>query len=129
MSKRVNSPIVLSWILLITISLIWGSSFILIKKGLEVFSAGELGALRITMAFLALSPVAIRNIPRMPQGKIPILFILGMVGSFIPAFLFAFAQTKLDSSITGVRSSDLYFMAFVRKLRIILSRYAGTPFT
>jgi len=92
----------LTWLFLISVALIWGTSFILIKKSLIVFSPGELGALRITMAFLSLAPVAIRNLPKLSKSKLPVLFILGMNGSFIPAFLFAFAQTKLDSSITGV---------------------------
>jgi drug/metabolite transporter (DMT)-like permease len=92
----------LPWLLLIAIGLIWGTSFILIKKGLQVFSPGELGALRITMAFLALSPVALVNLRKLPRQKIPLLFLLGMVGSFVPAFLFAIAQTRLDSAITGV---------------------------
>ena len=60
----------LPWILLLAISLIWGSSFILIKKGLQVFSAGELGALRISMAFLSLTPIAITHIPKQEKGKI-----------------------------------------------------------
>ena len=92
----------IAWIMLISIALIWGTSFILIKKSLFVFSPGELGALRITMAFLSLAPVAISNLPKLPKAKLPVLFILGMNGSFFPAFLFAIAQTKLDSSITGV---------------------------
>lgn len=92
----------LAWLFLISVALIWGTSFILIKKSLIVFSPGELGALRITMAFLSLAPVAIRNLPKLSKSKLPVLFILGINGSFIPAFLFAIAQTKLDSSITGV---------------------------
>ncbi len=92
----------LAWLFLVSVALIWGTSFIIIKKSLIVFSPGELGALRISMAFLSLAPVAIRNLPKIPKTKLPILFILGMNGSFIPAFLFAIAQTKLDSSITGI---------------------------
>ncbi|MEQ9285482.1 MAG: DMT family transporter [Cyclobacteriaceae bacterium] len=102
MNKKVMAGKPLAWILLVSIALIWGTSFILIKKSLQVFTPGELGALRITMAFLALMPVAVRAIPKLPTSKLPILFILGMNGSFIPAFLFAIAQTRLESSITGV---------------------------
>ena len=101
MTANTQSGKLLAWIMLVSIALIWGTSFILIKKSLLVFTAGELGALRITMAFLALLPVAIRNIPKLPKGKLPLLFLLGMNGSFIPAFLFAIAQTKINSSIAG----------------------------
>lgn len=102
MSVKTGGGKPIAWLMLVSIALIWGTSFILIKKSLIVFSPGELGALRISMAFLSLAPVAIRNLPKLPKTKLPILFILGMNGSFIPAFLFAIAQTQLDSSITGV---------------------------
>ncbi|UXP33497.1 DMT family transporter [Reichenbachiella agarivorans] len=95
----------LPWVLLGLISLIWGSSFILIKKGLLVFNAPELGTLRIFMASLVLLPFGIQAIKRIPRGKIPYIFIVGFVGSYIPAMLFAYAQTRVGSAITGVINS------------------------
>jgi drug/metabolite transporter (DMT)-like permease len=83
-------------------ALIWGSSFILIKRGLLVFSPGELGALRITMAFLSLMPVALKHLRTIDRSKLPVLFVLGFAGSLLPSFLFAIAETQLDSSLTGV---------------------------
>jgi len=94
-----------SWLLLTLLAIIWGSSFILIKKGLEVFSPYELASLRILMAFLALLPFGIRAIRKIDRDKLPVLFVVGFVGSFLPAFLFAIAETKLSSSITGVLNS------------------------
>lgn len=91
-----------SWTILITMALIWGSSFILIKRGLLVFSPGELGALRITMAFLSLMPVALKHLRTIDRSKLPVLFVLGFAGSLLPSFLFAIAETQLDSSLTGV---------------------------
>lgn len=91
-----------SWVILITMALIWGSSFILIKRGLLVFSPGELGALRITMAFLSLLPFALKHIGTIDRSKLPVLFVLGFAGSLLPSFLFAIAETQLDSSLTGV---------------------------
>ena len=92
----------LAWILLLALALIWGSSFILIKKGLIVYSPGEVGALRILAACLFLVPVSIPKLRKLPIKRMKMLFIIGLVGSFIPAFLFAMAQTRLDSGITGV---------------------------
>lgn len=91
----------LSWILLVLIALIWGSSFILIKKGLAVYGPGEVGALRILSACLFLVPLSIPKIRKLKFQEMKLLFIIGLVGSFIPAFLFAVAQTQLDSGITG----------------------------
>jgi len=93
---------VLAWAILIILALVWGSSFILIKRGLTVFSPGELGAIRILAACLFLVPVSIPKLRKLSAHHIKLLFLIGMVGTFIPAFLFAWGQTKLDSGITGV---------------------------
>lgn len=91
-----------AWGLLITLSLIWGSSFILIKRGLEVFDAGEVGAYRILAAAIFMLPVALPQLRKLSRYHIKLLFGIGLLGSFIPAFLFAIGQTRLDSGITGV---------------------------
>ncbi len=92
----------LSWGLLILLSLIWGSSFILIKKALLAYSAGEVGALRITTAAFFLIPIALKNLGKVPKNQRWFLLCVGFVGSFLPAFFFAIAQTQLASGITGV---------------------------
>lgn len=84
------------------LALIWGSSFILIKKGLEVYSAEEVGAIRIVSAYLFLIPLAIQSIKRVEKKHWPFLFSVGMFGSFLPAFLFALAQTQIPSSVAGI---------------------------
>lgn len=91
-----------SWLLLALLSLIWGSSFILIKKGLAVFSPGEVGAYRIVSAALVLLPLSLPKLKKLNRKQLTNLIVAGLVGSFIPAFLFAKAQTQLSSSITGV---------------------------
>ena len=92
----------LAWGLLLILSLIWGSSFILIKRGLEVFDAGEVGALRIVAACLFLVPLSVPKLRQLNWHFKKLLFAIGLLGSFIPAFLFAVGQTQLDSGITGV---------------------------
>lgn len=103
MSQKPKSS--LAWVLLFLISSIWGSSFILIKKGLLIFSAFEVGCLRIFIASLVLIPMGIKAFPKIPKNKLSYVFVVGMVGSFIPAVLFAIAQTKLESSVTGIFNS------------------------
>ena len=97
-----KNPKVLPWLMLILLSLIWGSSFILIKKGLLVYSAGEVGAIRILSACLFLVPVSIPRLRMLSMDNVKLLLLIGMVGTFFPAFLFAIGQTRLDSGITGV---------------------------
>lgn len=92
----------LAWVMLIGLALIWGSSFILIKKGLVALSPQEVGSLRIVAASVALLPFAILRLRKVPKTKFAALASVGFLGSLIPAFLFAIAQTRLNSSITGV---------------------------
>ncbi|GAA4003742.1 DMT family transporter [Hymenobacter fastidiosus] len=91
-----------AWVLLITLATIWGTSFILMKKGLVVFSAMELGAARVTVAALILLPFAVRHLPRLERARIKWLLLAGVVGTLLPAFLFAYAETKLASGLAGV---------------------------
>lgn len=93
---------VVAWGILIILSLVWGTSFILIKRGLEVFSPGEVGAIRILSACLFLVPVSIPRVRKLSSRDIKLLFLIGMVGTFGPAFFFAIGQTRLASGITGV---------------------------
>ena len=97
-----RNPSGLAWGLLLVLSLVWGSSFILIKKGLTAFSPSEVGALRIVAASLFLVPVALPALRKLTRRHLGLLAFIGLVGSLGPAFLFAFAQTKLSSSVTGI---------------------------
>lgn len=90
------------FILLIALSLIWGTSFILIKQGLKIFSPDEVGALRVSAASLFLFPIALVRLKELKQIHFGKLFLSGLMGTFVPAFLFAFAQTQLSSSIAGI---------------------------
>lgn len=91
--------------LLILLALIWGTSFILIKKGLVVFSAGEVASLRVASAALFVLPVALTRLKGLKGKDFGKLMLSGLLGIFIPSFLFSFAQTKIDSSIAGVMNS------------------------
>ncbi len=88
--------------LLILLALIWGTSFILIKQGLKVFAPTEVGALRVTAAFLFLLPIGLIKFKDLKPGDWFKLMVSGFMGIFIPAFLFAIAQTKIESSVAGI---------------------------
>ncbi|MEQ9412762.1 MAG: DMT family transporter [Cyclobacteriaceae bacterium] len=94
-----------SIILLCILALIWGTSFILIKKGLVVFSGGEVGAMRVAFASIFVLPIALTKLKGLTTTDYGKLLLSGMIGIFIPSFLFSFAQTKIDSSIAGVMNS------------------------
>ena len=92
----------LGWVLLIILSIIWGSSFILIKKGLTALSANEVGSLRIVAAAIVLVPAALMRLNQVSKKDWLPLIGSGFLASLVPSFLFSIAQTRLESSVTGV---------------------------
>ncbi|WP_292008611.1 DMT family transporter [Chryseobacterium sp.] len=93
------------WILLIVLSLIWGSSFILIKKSLEHFNPFQVGALRCLIAGIILLPIAISKYKLFPRKNLKWLILAAFTGSYIPMFLFPIAETEVSSSIAGIINS------------------------
>jgi len=93
------------WILLAILSLIWGSSFILIKKSLEHFNPFEVGALRVLIAGIILMPIAISKYKLFPKKHLKWLILAAFTGNFIPMFLFPIAETEVSSSIAGIINS------------------------
>jgi len=94
-----------AWGTLIALMLIWGSSFILIKRGLEHFDAVQVGLLRIVFAWLFLLPWALRRMRGLTRRQWMFLFLVGFVGSGLPSWLFPKAQTGIDSSLAGILNS------------------------
>lgn len=95
----------LKWFFLFLLALIWGSSFILIKKGLVGLSAYQLGSLRIVFAALFLITIGFNTLPKIPRGQWKFIVITSLFGTFIPAFLFSIAQKEIDSSISAILNS------------------------
>lgn len=111
--------------LLILLALIWGTSFILIKQGLKVFSPAEVGSLRVAAASIFLMPFAFLRWKELKQGDHFKLFLSGMMGIFIPAFLFALAQTRLQSSVTGILNTLSPVWAVVMGVLFFNQRFRG----
>ncbi len=95
----------LNWLIFITLSIIWGSSFILMKEGLKSLSAYQVASLRIVFSGLVLLPTAIRHFRRIPRDKIRIIFLSGLFGSLLPAYLFCIAEEGIDSALAGTLNS------------------------
>ena len=107
-----------SWLLLLLIGTIWGSSFILMKKGLVVFADTQIAALRMGMAWLVTLPFLLGRFKEISKRQWLILLSVGLLGSAIPAFLFATAQTKIDSSLTGMLNSLVPLLTMILGLLI-----------
>ncbi len=88
--------------ILIVLSLIWGSTFILYKEALLELSWPQVGLIRVLVSAMVLLTLAPRLFRRVPAGRWPALAAVGLFGSGLPPFLFALAQTGLDSGVTGI---------------------------
>ena len=93
------------WGTLIILSFIWGSSYILIKKGLTGLTPVQLGSLRVIITTILIAPIGYNKIKHIPKNKMKWVAISAFVGSFFPAYLFAFAETEISSSVTAVMVS------------------------
>ncbi len=118
------------WVVLAVLSLIWGTSYILMKKGLESFSSLQVGSLRILITFLCLLPIALKNLGKLNRSNIFSIFLIGLMGSAIPAFLFPLAETKISSSLAGMLNAlspvfTLLLGIFVYKRQVIKTQVAG----
>lgn len=87
------------------LTLIWGSSYILIKKALLAFSPLELAATRVSISMLASIPFLPKAFKNVPKKLYVFVLLTGLLGSLFPAFLFAFSLTHLSSSINGIINS------------------------
>ena len=101
----VMSNTVKKWVLLLLLSFIWGSSFILIKKGLLGFSPLQLGSFRLVISALIIFAFGFKSLKGLNKNQWKWLALSGFLGSFFPSFLFAYAETEVDSTITSILNS------------------------
>ena len=91
-----------NWLIFAALSIIWGSSFILMKIGLDNhLGPYQIAALRIVFAGLVLLPTTIKHIRSIPRYKLFLVFMSGTLGSLLPAFLFCLAEEGIESSLAG----------------------------
>lgn len=108
-----QSPVRIDYLTLIGLALIWGTSYVLIKWGLEVFSPAQVAALRLGISALALAPLAVTHLRRITWKQVPLLIVIGLTGTGLPSFLFPFAQTQISSSLTGMLSGLTPLCTFI----------------
>ena len=90
------------WLYLLLLSLIWGSSYILIKKGLVGLTPLQVGSLRILFTLSILTMAGFKHLKQIPRPQWRWIVVSGFLGTFFPNYLFAFAETKIDSAIAAV---------------------------
>ena len=95
----------LNLFLFIILSVIWGSSFILMKEGLVALNPFQVASIRIICSGVVLLPWAIKYIREIPSKKILTIFLAGILGNLLPAYLFCYAELQIDSALAGTLNS------------------------
>lgn len=114
----------LKWIYLILLSLVWGSSFILIKKGLVGLTPLQLGSFRIIFASIFLIAVGFKSLFNIKPQQWKLIALTGFLGSFFPVYLFAFAETEIDSAVASILNATTPLMTLI--FGVIFFRIAFT---
>ncbi len=118
-----KNPAFVKWLILISLSLTWGSSFILIKKGLVGFGFVEAASIRLMAAGAAFLPLGMWHFNKIPREKWPYLFLITLIGMFIPAFLFCLAQQHVQSSVAGILNALTSVFTFVFSIFLFKKTY------
>ncbi len=103
----------LKWIYLIVLSLVWGSSFILIKKGLIGLTPLQMGSFRIIFAAVFLLFVGLKPLLQLTKKQWKWIVLSGFIGSFFPVYLFAFAEMEIDSAIASILNATTPLMTLI----------------
>lgn len=101
------------WLYLIILSIVWGSSFILMKKSLIGLTPIQMGALRILIAGLFLLLIGFKSLKEIKKRHYKHIISTALLGTFFPVFLFAYAVNGIDSSITSILNSITPFITFI----------------
>ncbi len=121
---------IINWAIFIALSLIWGSSFLLMKVGMHVLSPYQVASIRMLSSGVILLPFAIASLRKIPKAKLPIIILSGLLGSFFPAYLFCIAETKIDSSLAGILNAltplfTILLGAMFFKIKVTSNQYFG----
>ncbi len=124
------------WLLLLLLSLIWGSSFILMKtamyndEGASIFSSNQVATLRILIASIALLPFGLFAIRKVNFKKDLFSFVIvALCGNLLPAFLFTYAETGITSGLAGMLNSTTPIFTIFIALIIFNDQISARQFT
>lgn len=124
------------WLMLVLLASVWGSSFILIKRGLftdngeVLFTDFQVGALRIFIAALFMFPLVLKKTHLLREGRWKYFLAVGLFGNTLPAFFFATAQTEIPSAVAGMLNAlvpvfSVLIAVFIFRVRVSGLQWSG----
>ncbi|MBZ9778563.1 EamA family transporter [Psychroflexus sp. CAK8W] len=118
----------LKWIFLFSLALLWGSSFILIKKGLVGFSPLQLTALRVLITGVFLGIIGFKKVRQIQKWQWKWIAISGFIGTMFPTLLFSYAETEIDSAIASILNSTVPLLALVTGIIFFSNQFIKKQF-
>ncbi len=120
----------LPYLLLATLAIIWGSSFMLMKEGLKVLTSIQMAAFRISVCGFVFFPFVFKHFKKIEVKDRKYVLLAGLMGSAIPAFLFATAQQHINSSLAGILNAmtpifTVLIAVIFTKLALSKNKYIG----
>ena len=103
----------LKWFYLVSLALLWGSSFILIKRGLIGLSPLQLGSFRVALTAVVLIVIGFKKVGQIKKTQWKWIGISGFIGSLFPTYLFAYAETEIDSAVAAILNSTVPLLALI----------------
>jgi len=96
-----------NWMLLLLVSFIWGSPYILREIALQSFTHNQVAAFQVFLSFVLFIPLIVKNFKKLNKENIGPLLLSGIAGNIGPSFFFAKAQTLINSSLAGMLNAML----------------------
>ena len=103
------------WGAFVLLGLIWGSSFLWIKIGVENITPVMLVTLRVSFALVSLLVVMVLQHQSFPRDRSTILkfVFMGVFNVVIPFLLITWGETKIDSSLASILNSAVPLFVIV----------------
>lgn len=111
-----------NWLLLLLVSFIWGSPYILREIALESFSHSQVAAFQVFLSFVLFIPLIIKNFKKLNKENIGPLLLTGIAGNIGPSFFFAKAQTLINSSLAGMLNAMLPSITLILAILLFKSK-------
>lgn len=118
----------LKWVYLCLLAVVWGSSFILIKKGLVGLTPLQVGSLRSIFAAIFLLFIGFKSLKKIKGKQWIWITFSGFFGTFFPAYLFSFAETEIDSAIVSILNSTTPLLSMIVGILIFEAQFVKKKF-
>src|SRR5262245_49322590 len=93
----------INWSIFLLLTIVWGSSFILMKDSKKELTGVQIAAFRIFCAGAVFLPFAVVHIFKILRRKLLLVILSAVTGNLLPAYLFATAISNgVESALASI---------------------------